>query len=302
MFLPSHCTNSDCYFHQNPGGTFIRKGHFRVKRTQKIYRRFQCSRCKKTLSSRSFAIDRWHKKPDLNLTLLKNLTSSMSLRACARNIGMTKNNTYKKFLWFGALAQSIKKNLLMQAEVLFFDEMQTFEHTKCKPLSVALMVNEKYEILDIQVAEMPSTGKLAEISLRKYGPRNDHREEALQKLFQNIKSALTTAPVLIKSDGHPSYPKFVKQYFPEIKYEQHSRSEKERHRDRLHESHTKREYDPMFELNQRCAKIRSDIKRLARRTWCTTKRWVNLQRHLDLMMVAQHMGWIQVTNSYWKVV
>ena len=133
---------------------------------------------------------------------------------------MTKNNTYKKFLWFGKLAQSIKKNLLMQAEVLFFDEMQTFEHTKCKPLSVALMVNEKYEILDIQVAEMPSTGKLAEISLKKYGPRNDHREEALHKLFQNTTGALTTAPALIKSDGHPSYPKLVKQYFPEIKYEQ----------------------------------------------------------------------------------
>jgi hypothetical protein len=224
----------------------------------------------------------------------------MSLRAAALDIGMTKNNTHKKFLWLGKQSQLIKKALLYQAEKLYFDEMHTFEHTKCKPLSIALMVNEKYEILDMQVAEMPSTGRLAAVSLKKYGPRNDHREEALHRMFENVKSKLTTLPVLIKSDGRPSYAKFVKQYFGEIAYEQHSRSEKERHRESLHETKTKRVFDPMFVLNQRCAKLRSDIKRLTRRTWCTTKRKENLQLLLDIYIVGQQLGILPITNHYRK--
>ena len=42
----------------------------------------------------------------------------------------------------------------------------------------------------------------------------------------------------------------------------------------------KKKFDPMFALNQRCAKLRDDVKRLARRNWCTTKKVENLTKHL----------------------
>ena len=47
----------------------------------------------------------------------------------------------------------------------------------------------------------------------------------------------------------------------------------------------KEDFDPLFALNQTAAMIRDNIKRLARRTWCTTKK---VERLLDLLMMYAH--------------
>ena len=228
------------------------------------------------------------------------LCSGVSLRSSAAFLGMTKNNTYKKFLFLGKLSSEIKLQMLFEAKELFFDNLETFEHTKCKPLSVSLMVNDKYEILDAQVAKMPAKGALARISLKKYGPRPDERHDAMEKMFENVIASLQNIPELIKSDGDQSYPKFVRKYFPGVDYEQHSRAEKERHRESLHETQTKRRRDPMFVINQRCALLRYCIRRLVRRTWCTTKKPENLQLHLDLLVVGQYLGLLPVKHKLRK--
>ena len=44
----------------------------------------------------------------------------------------------------------------------------------------------------------------------------------------------------------------------------------------------KLKYDPIFSLNHTCAMIRDNIKRLSRKTWCTTKRMPQLQINLEL--------------------
>jgi hypothetical protein len=41
-------------------------------------------------------------------------------------------------------------------------------------------------------------------------------------------------------------------------------------------------YDPLFSLNHCCAMIRDNLKRLSRRTWCTTKKIENLQNQLNV--------------------
>jgi len=49
-----------------------------------------------------------------------------------------------------------------------FDDLETSEHTKCKPLSVALAVEPRSrKILAFSVSQMPSKGRLARISRRK---------------------------------------------------------------------------------------------------------------------------------------
>lgn len=149
------------------------------------------------------------------------------------------------------------------------------------------MVNESYQILGVQVSEMPAKGRLAAFSVLKYGPRKDDRESGLNELFQTVKNQLQDTPKEIKSDAKSSYRKFVEKYYPESNYETYNRANKEKHRDRLHEKMQKKKYDPLFALNQRCAKLRCDIRRLTRRSWCTTKKIENLQGHLDLYMVSQ---------------
>jgi hypothetical protein len=224
---------------------------------------------------------------DLNLPLQRLLVEGTSLRACSRLLGMTYKNTFQKFLWLTEQAKLQKSKLQFEAEVLSFDEMETIHHTKCKPLSIAIAVNEKYQILDLQVAEMPAKGLLAEFSVKKYGPRRDDRDQVMGCMLSSLKEKLLSPPIKVQSDQKSSYRKHVLMNFPESVYETHNRSEKERHRARLHEKIQKKQFDPMFALNQRCAKLRSDIKRLTRRSWCTTKRPENLQGHLDLYIVSQ---------------
>lgn len=224
---------------------------------------------------------------DLNHKLAVLLIHGNSLRSSAKILGLTYRNTYLKFLWLGKQAGWIKAKLRFKARELEFDEMETIHHTKCKPLSIALMVNENYEILSAEVAQMPAKGPLAEFSVKKYGFRKDERELVLKKSFERLQSQLDSKVELIKSDAKPSYRKYVKQYFPHVKYEVHSRVNKQRHRDRLHEKFHKKLYDPLFALNQRCALLRSSIRRLTRRSWCTTKKPENLQGHLDIFIVMQ---------------
>ena len=286
-FTPTHCPHPDCKYHFLEGGNFIKKSFYKVKRLNQYIRRFQCCNCKRTFSSRTLKSDYRHKKMDLNAKLQKLLTEGNSIRASSRILGMTYKNTFNKFLWLMREAKKKKEIQKYYIQTLYFDEMETIHHTKCKPLSIALAVNEKYQILGMQVAEMPAKGRLAEFSVRKYGPRQDDREKALESLFEQVKAGALSMPALIKSDQKSSYQKFVERYFPRVVYETHSRAEKERHREKLHERLHKRKYDPMFVLNQRCAKLRSDIRRLTRRSWCTTKRLENLQGHLDIYLMSQ---------------
>jgi transposase-like protein len=290
-YTPSHCPNSVCLFHKKSGGNFIKKSFFKIRRTNQKVRRYQCKHCLKSFSSRTFKSDYNHKKMDLNALLAKLLTEGQSIRAAARTIGMTYKNTYQKFLWLTRQAQAQLKVQTYGCKVLQFDEMETIEHSKCKPLSVAIFVNENYQILSLKVARMPAKGKLSEISKKKYGFRVDEREEVLEKSFKELHESIKIFPMKIMSDGKSSYRKFVKKYFSRSKFEVHSRVDKDRHRDRLHERLHKKVYDPMFALNQRCALLRSHVKRLTRRSWCTTKKKENLQGHLDLF-VAQQFGLI----------
>ena len=286
-YRPQFCINIECRYSKNPGGKFHKKGYFKIKRVNQVVRRYQCCECKRTLSSRSFKPDFRHKKMDLNPLLADLLVKGTTLRDCARHLGLTYRNTYNKFLWLIAQAKCKRGQLKYAAKELQFDEMETIHHTKCKPLSICLVVNEEYQVLQAQVAEMPAKGKLAEFSLKRYGKRNDEREKVMDETFQDVHGKLMESPMVIKSDAKASYRNHVEKYFPEVQYEVHSRVQKERLRERLHEKKNKRQFDPIFALNQRCAKLRSQIKRLTRRSWCTTKKVENLQGHLDIFIVMQ---------------
>jgi hypothetical protein len=200
---------------------------------------------------------------------------------------MTYKNTYNKFLWFKALVAEEKTKLQYEATKLQVDELETFHHTKCKPLSVVLVVNEKHRLLEAKVAEMPAKGKLAAFSRKKYGFRKDERREKLSEALKSVRDKLSYPPSIIESDANPSYPGQFARYFFGVKFRQYNQSKKEKRRSRLHENLHKKEFDPLFAVNHKCALLRRRINRLARRTWCTTKKPENLQLHLDLFLVTQ---------------
>jgi len=186
----------------------------------------------------------------------------------------------RKFLFLALEAEfhfRASNILAPKAKTIEFDDMESFEHTKCKPLSITLAVESKTRrILGLEVAKMPAKGLLARV--KRYGPRIDERQLGRALLFRRLKD-LVEQDAVIKSDSNPHYPSDVRAYFPEGK---HLRYLGKRGASTGQGELKKVRFDPLFSLNHTCAKFRADINRLFRRTWCTTKSPERLRSHLIL--------------------
>jgi IS1 family transposase len=167
-----------------------------------------------------------------------------------------------------------------------FDDMETFEHTKCKPVSIFLAVeNPTRRILNYSVARMPAKGLLARKSLKKYGIRKDERSAARKKSFLEL-TKIVDQYAEIKSDENPHYPNDVKRHFPNAKYKTY----KGRASSIVGQGELKKTgFDPLFSLNHTAATLRARASRLIRRTWCTTKKPEMLDLHLALVCLHHNM-------------
>jgi hypothetical protein len=186
----------------------------------------------------------------------------------------------RKFLFLAQQASLAMDTTTPKQSLVFeFDDMETFEHTKCKPLSITLAVTyPERRILGVEVSTMPANGLLAALSRKKYGPRPDHRPQGRTRLFTRIK-AWVAPGAQIKSDQNPHYPKDVKVHFPTSKHHRF----KGRRGAIVGQGELKKiGFDPLFCLNHTCAMIRDNVNRLKRKTWATTKKPERLLAHLNL--------------------
>lgn len=159
-----------------------------------------------------------------------------------------------------------------------FDEMETFEHTKLKPLSLPLVVTKERKILAFDVASMPAKGHLAARSVEKYGRRRDERKAKLHALLKGL-NGIVLPTALIESDENPHYPRLIREAFPQSVH----RTTKGRRGAITGQGELKKiHWDPLFSLNHTAAMLRANINRLFRRTWCTTKRAQCLKDHMAL--------------------
>jgi hypothetical protein len=221
------------------------------------------------------------KRVDLNERIYSYLCSGVTMRKTARELKCSYKTVYRKFLWLAQRAKTMHFEQKFLIETLYFDEMESIEHTKLKPLTIALAVDEQYRILGVQVGKIPAKGRLAHISRSKYGPRENESAEKTLLLLSQMKSQLKQPPIVIKSDAKTEYKTIVAKVFPQTTYEQHaSRGNKEKKREQKYLKKEKHIHDPLFPLNQRCALLRDHVKRLVRRSWCTTK----IPDHLELAL------------------
>lgn len=227
---------------------------------------------------------RWFraKKRRHHEALRKHFASLGAIRRGAYNMNLNRKTIARKLELLGEEAEERVKaaNLLYEkVRVVEFDDLETFEHSKCKPLSVTLAVqSQTRRILGFQVSSMPAKGKLAARALKKYGPRKDGRRKARNRLFKHLQT-LVHEEAQFRSDAHPHYPKVVKKYFPKAN----------------HVAFLSRRgslggggelkvggFDPLFSLNHTCASFRMNVTRVLRKTWYTTKRADRLSAHLWL--------------------
>ena len=261
--------------------TFHRDGTYFRKADSKTVKRFKCLICSKKYSLATTDKAYRHHKRRLNIPIARFLASGVSQRRIALNFNISKNTVAKKLKFLAKFCKAEVEALLSKQESLVdhvqFDELQTFEHSKCKPLSVAMVVSKKgRQILGFEVASMPATGHLAKIARKKYGFRPDHRNKKLKALFSSVKSKIHPRAV-IESDEASYYKNAVKNYFPKSKYKHYKgapgavtgQGELKKVR-----------WDPLFSINHTFAMCRANINRLFRRTWNTTKDPERLRDHL----------------------
>jgi len=261
----------------------IRKGFFtknsgRPDRVQ----RYQCKSCQRKFSDQTLHLTYREKKPHLDQVVSRLLATGVSQRGTANALGIHPVTVARKLDRLGARARLRHRQMINRGgfgPCIVFDEMETFEHSKCKPLSIAVAVEERTRrIVAAEVAQMPAKGRLAATSRRKYGYRADHRPAALKSLCRAILAANPSVRT-VKSDESPRYPTIVRRHLKGVKHMTY----KGLRGCVVGQGELKASgRDPLFSLNHTCAMFRDNIKRLSRRTWCTTKRPDRLQSLVDL--------------------
>ena len=260
---------------------FVRFGHYYRTSDSKLVQRFRCKNCSTTFTSDTFGWNYWRKERRKGALIEKMLVSTGSQRRTAKILGVNRKTVVRHFLRSSLLAEyELKANNWerAKAKVIEFDDLETFESSKCKPLSVTLAVEHKTRrILGLEVSKMPAKGMLVKPA-KKYGFRKDERAIGRKALFTSLQT-MVEADAEIRSDSNPHYPKDVKRYFPKAT---HKRFEGKRGSLGGQGELKKVKFDPLFSLNHTCAMFRANVNRLIRKTWCTTKNADYLRAHLIL--------------------
>ena len=212
----------------------------------------------------------------------------MSQRATALLLGVKQKAIALRIKRFAVVAKKFLQNTRKNENIneVFFDEMETFEHTKCKPVTIPLAVNPaNRKILALAVGTIPAKGHLVDIALKKYGPRQCQRKEKITEMLTDIVSN-QTQKIKFSTDESPFYPNLIKKIAPGSIH----LGFKGRRGCVVGQGELKAGgYDPLFPLNHTCAMIRDNVKRLTRRTWCTTKKIFMLENILYIYAMFHNL-------------
>ena len=211
----------------------------------------------------------------------------MGSEMCIRDSkhGCARKTVARKVAFLAERARAKTKAWLATQEPftnLQWDELITFEHTRLKPLSVAVMACEQgRSILGFRVAQIPASGPIAQRAREKYGPRRNLSGYARRDLLKTL--APHIAPqATVTCDEHPRYREELEAALTGVNVIQH-RSVRG---SLTGQGELKRTgWDPLFTINHTLAMLRDNIKRLTRRTWCTTKRQSALE---DVIAIYVH--------------
>jgi transposase-like protein len=259
-------------------------GHYHRKSDSRDIQRFRCKGCARSFSRATSHPCVNQNKRHRNEPLRRLLCSGVTQRRAAILLSISRTTVVRKLLFLESVAR--RKLAAMNSEQPLekefqFDELVTFEHTKCKPISVIMAVTGGRRILGLKCASQPAFGLLKNISIKKYGKRKDDRPKARKELLALVQP-LVDPSCDIKTDMNPHYKADVRELFPHAIHKTY----KGRRGAVVGQGELKKiGRDPIFSFNHTAAKCRADISRLFRRTWNTTKKLERLEAHLIIYAV-----------------
>lgn len=206
--------------------------------------------------------------------------SKVSQRRMAKILKCNRKTIARKLKVLSLQAKS-KQETWIEGKVfhhILFDDLETIEHSKLKPVTVTLAVNFERKIIGFGVARIPAKGHLVKASLKKYGKRKNEALPMRDRLFCNLASVVSSNG-LIDSDEHPHYRELVRRYFPNAEH----RTFKGKRASLYGQGELKQKgYDPLFKINHTFAMLRDNLSRLVRKTWATTKSIEALEDHIAI--------------------
>lgn len=274
------CRASSDFFLRD--GTYFRSGDSRH------IQRFRCRNCAKRFSAACFSDAYNQKNRRCNPWIRKLLANGLSQRGIAEVLGISKNTVARRVPFLAGRARHAHQRFLTSyirkngpIECMQFDDQFSFEHTKCKPLCISVAVCSKTRlVLGYAVSVVPANGLLAAVSRKKYGKRRDESRAARDDLFARL-TGTVSAKALIQTDKHKHYPVIVKRHFPKATH----RSYKGAKASVTGQGEMKKlRFDRLFSINHTLATFRDRVKRLSRRTWCTTKKAERLDDILAILV------------------
>ena len=280
------CPNPDCQCHTTPPEHwYVKDGYYKTKHNYQKVPRYKCKHCGKTFSSNTFKDTYKQHKPELNNPIFNFYASNVSQNRLAVNLKCNVKTIVRKIKYLAYKARIIHEHKLNNGElkvgIVQFDEMETFEQTRMKPVAIAIAVESYWDdekrvyrtgrIIDAIAAPMYYRGIMAKKAQEKYGDREDRGLGARVDVVESVKKAANKPNIKILTDGKRSYGNLFTGIMPAIKHEIITRKQ-----------NSASEVDRMFSLNHTCARLRHDMSRMTRKSWVTTKSVDALQEHIDL--------------------
>ena len=265
---------------------FRKKGYFKKSSTRaERIQRYYCRVCERSFSTQTGRLSYREKKPHENQRIYRLLCSGVSQTRIAVILDLHRKTVASKI---SKLARFARRDhhlwILSQppgsCRELQFDEMESFEHTKCKPITISIAVNRhSREILGLFSGPIPAKGHLAKISRKKYGKRANHHPDVMRRLMERAVTTYGTLPKVV-SDKKSTYPNYVSRYLAAKHV-----TTKGRRGCVVGQGELKKiGFDRLFHLNHTCGMVRDNLKTMSRKTWCTSKRIGTLQDLLDLYL------------------
>jgi len=263
----------------------VRNGVYFRKSDSHFVAKYYCRICKRYFSQTTLSPTCFQKKRRITQPVYLLLNSGVSQRRAALVLQVNPKTIIRRFRWLASQSRLRQAEWLHKTyshaplEMIQFDDLETAEHTKCKPLSVSLAVDPKTrKILNFQVSAMPAKGLLAHVALRKYGYRKDERGQGWNQMMKEL-IPIVSPKATWKSDQNPHYPKHLFAHHP---LACHETTPGGRGAIGGQGELKKLKFDPLFALNHTCAMLRANLNRLFRRTWCISKNRQGLIDHISI--------------------
>ena len=168
------CPRLKCSSHQNPGpntGSVIANGSFYRACDSRRIKRFICRSCGLNFSQSTGTPRYRQKKRRIVQPLYRLMASTVSQRRAARLLGVDKKTIVRYFRFISSECKRreqarVSSYRTLRLKAVQFDDLETLEHTKLKPLSVAIAVDPNTrKIIGFQVSRMPAHAKMSEIEV-----------------------------------------------------------------------------------------------------------------------------------------